>query len=334
MPVNKNAYLRYLHIHSQIKRNKYIPGFPTKQNLLDYLADQGIKSSESGLEKDIWFLKYERDAPIVYDRYQRCYKYTRDWDFDIPITPDAVGMMKMLLHKLQIFADSREFKSFSDSIEKVSRHLSLSWQHPGEPIEKYILFEYSKGFAGRIHLPQIYDAIFTSREICFTHIKFDQPEKTCRTIQPYILKEHRNRWYVIGKEDGNPKIFGLDRIHELTITDKVFHKDKEFYDEMFRVLYDSVGVMAFDFPTEEVILRFDKAQAHYVDTLMLHRSQKEIASDEQGKTYSFHVKVTPEFIMDCILRFGSEVKVLKPESLAKKVKSIYSSAFGKYQPES
>jgi hypothetical protein len=64
MPRNKNAYLRYLIIHSQIKRNKYVWGYPTKENLLDYLRDEDIEVSPSTLEKDINFLRYERGFSV------------------------------------------------------------------------------------------------------------------------------------------------------------------------------------------------------------------------------------------------------------------------------
>jgi hypothetical protein len=33
-----------------------------------------------------------------YDASQRCYLYTEDWKFDIPISPAAIKMMHMLLH--------------------------------------------------------------------------------------------------------------------------------------------------------------------------------------------------------------------------------------------
>jgi hypothetical protein len=97
MPKNKNAYVRYLIIHSEIRRKKYKYGYPTLENLKWELVDQGYDVSLSTIEKDINFLKYERQAPIIYDRGQRCYRYTGDWEFDMPITPDDVRMLHMLI---------------------------------------------------------------------------------------------------------------------------------------------------------------------------------------------------------------------------------------------
>ena len=57
MPKTKNAYLRYLLIHSQIKRNQYKEGYPTIEDLWEYLHDEGYEVSFSTIEKDLCFLK-------------------------------------------------------------------------------------------------------------------------------------------------------------------------------------------------------------------------------------------------------------------------------------
>jgi predicted DNA-binding transcriptional regulator YafY len=330
MPKTKNAYLRYLIIHSQVKRNRYKRGYPTKENLCDVLLDEGYKCSPSTVEKDIAFLKYERGAPLEYDRKQRCYRYTEDWEFDVPLSPLDVRILSMLIHKLEIFSDASEFRMVKDSIEKLANHFNLAHQHPSDRIDKYILFEYSKGFAGRHYLPPIYNAIYEKKEISFTHCRFESDQPTRRTICPYILKEQRNRWYVIGKEDEKPRSFGLDRICDLEVFDRHFIQDPDFYDEVFRILFDSVGVMAFGYKSQDVVLRFSASEAKYVKSLMLHRSQVVTDRDDGSIEVKMHVKVTKEFIMECILRFGNEVIVVGPKRLADEIRDIYADAIRKY----
>jgi len=330
MPKTKDAYLRYLIIHSEIKRNRYKSFYPTKEDLCYVLEDQGYKCSPSTVEKDLTFLKYERGAPLEFDRKQRCYRYTRDWEFDVPLSPVDVRMIHMLINKLEIFVEAPEFRMVKDSIDKLSSHFNLSLQHPVDKIDKYILFEYSKGFSGKNLLSKIYDAIYEKKEIKFTHCRFESEEPTLRTIRPYILKEHRNRWYVIGKENDEPRIFGLDRIFGLEVTGNYFIQDPGFYDEVFRILYDSVGVMAFGYESQDVVLHFDASEAKYIKSLMLHRSQQVLAENKNGITIKLHVKVTWEFIMDCILRFGNTVKVLEPADLATQVAEIYERALKSY----
>ena len=225
MPKTKYAYLRYLIIHSQLKRNIHKYGYPTLADLKECLKDEGFEVSDSTLEKDLCFLREERGAPLVYDRAQRCYRYTEDWEFDVPFTPEDVRFLRMLLHKLQIFGDAQEFKQVKDSIDRLGEYYDLANQYPTDKTDKFILFEYSKGFRGRNFLSEIYDAIYNENEITFTHCRFDSDKPTKRNVQPYILKEHRNRWYLIGKENDKARIFGVDRITDLKITKNQFARD-------------------------------------------------------------------------------------------------------------
>lgn len=331
MPKNKNAYLRYLILHSQLKRNKYKYGYPSKEDLLDVLNEQGYEVSGSTVEKDMKFLKEERGAPLLYDRKQKCYRYTTDWEFDIPLSPDDVRMLHMMVHKLEIFGDAREFRIVKDSIDRLSHHFNLAQQHPDDKTDKYILFEYSKGFTGKHLLSVIYDAIFEKKEIAFTHCRYESDEPTVRTIQPYTLKEHHNRWYVIGKEYEEPRIFGLDRISDLSISEKYFVRDPDFYDEIFKVLRDAVGVMAFGYESENVILYFDNSMTRYIESPLLHRSQEILSADDKGIFVKLHVKITTEFINDCILKYGNSVKVISPQSLVDEVIAIYKDVIDSYR---
>lgn len=330
MPKNKNAYLRYLVIHSEVKRNKYKEGYPSKEQILRVLQEQGYDVSASTLEKDLNFLRAERGAPLCYDRIQKCYRYTEDWEFDIPLSAEDVRILHMLIHKLEIFGDAPEFKMVKESIDRLSNLFNLVQQHPDDKIDKYILFEYTKGFAGKHFLSPIYDAIFEKKEISFTHCRFESDLPTQRHIQPYILKEHRNRWYVIGKENGEPRIFGLDRISNLVVSEKYFIQDPDFYDEIFSFLRDAIGVMAFGYVSQDVVLYFKHPEASYIKSLMLHRSQTIVKEDDEGITVKLHVKITWEFIMECVLRFGDQVKVLEPEELVEDVKNIYQKAINHY----
>jgi predicted DNA-binding transcriptional regulator YafY len=334
MPKTKNAYLRYLLIHSQIKRNKYKAGYPTIEDLWRYLKDEGLEVSFSTIEKDLCFLKNERGAPLEYDRKEKCYRYTEDWEFDVPLTPEAVRIIQMTLHKLEIFGEAQEFRMVNDAIVKLSDHFELVKQYPDDRVNKYILFEYTKGFAGKEHLSPIYEAIYEKRTIMFKHCRFETDEPTERTLQPYILKEHRNRWYVIGKENGKARIFGLDRLCDLAITDNYFLQEPSFYDEIFNVLRDAVGVYAFGHESEDVILHFSTDAAHYVRSLPLHRSQQPVYENEtDGYTVKLHVKVTAEFINECILRFGDDVKVISPQGLAEDVAAIWQRALKNYHAD-
>ncbi len=80
-------------------------------------------------------------------------------------------------------------------------------------ISYFIHFEKRKS-KGTEHLYGILHAIKNQVLIKFHHQKFWEDEITERTLEPYALKEARNRWYLVGKDlkDNKVKNFALDRI--------------------------------------------------------------------------------------------------------------------------
>ena len=92
MPHIKNALLRYRVIDKCI-RNKYKP-FPSKQDLREACEEalfgsiHGEHICDSTIEKDMFAMKMDHDAPIKYNRAEKGYYY-EDPDFtidDIPLT--------------------------------------------------------------------------------------------------------------------------------------------------------------------------------------------------------------------------------------------------------
>ncbi|MDC0304162.1 phosphoribosyltransferase family protein [Flavobacteriales bacterium] len=53
---------------------------------------------------------------------------------------------------------------------------------------------------GTEHLPSLLQAIKECREVRFRHTSFLDESESERLLHPYLLKEYRNRWYVIGKD--------------------------------------------------------------------------------------------------------------------------------------
>ncbi|PIE97425.1 MAG: WYL domain-containing protein, partial [Polaribacter sp.] len=176
-------------------------------------------------------------------------------------------------------------------------------------ISDFIHFEKRKS-KGTEHLYGILHAIKNQVLIKFQHQKFWEDEITERTLEPYALKEARNRWYLIGKDLKDNKI-------------KNFALVNEYYKYSF-------GIKAWgnDKP-EEVVLSFSEMQGRYIKTLPLHHSQEILKDNENEFKIRLKLYVTYDFIME-LLSFGKEVKVIKPKSLINEMKVIYQECLEKY----
>lgn len=183
----------------------------------------------------------------------------------------------------------------------------------------HIHFEQRKP-QGMEHLYGILHAIRNKVCIRFDYCKFYEDEPESRLVEPYALKEARNRWYLLAwvPEYGAIRTFGLDRMSNLEITKKksIYPGGVnigEMYRHEFGMIYEP------DKPVEDVLLDFEAFQARYVLSLPLHASQRIVSQDGDRIRISLKLRITLDFVME-LLSYGSKVKVLEPASLVHTVK--------------
>ncbi len=164
-------------------------------------------------------------------------------------------------------------------------------------------------------LQLIIEAMKENRAINMTYHSYWHDQERTFDVQPYCVKLFRQRWYMIAQTyiHETPHIYALDRILNLSITDKQFEMPKnwnaaEYYNDYF-------GVIIYEQSKKEVIkLQFTARQAKYIRDLPLHASQKEL----EDNVFEYRLCPGYEFIHE-ILRYGNQVKVLEPQSLRETV---------------
>lgn len=198
----------------------------------------------------------------------------------------------------------------------------------GEKMSADIHFESRKSL-GTENLQGLIRAIKNRNIISFTYIKFYDEQEKLREIEPYGLKEYRLRWYVVGKDrsDGVIKIFGLDRLNDLSIDNKQFENPHFDIDRFFKHSF-GVDVPPNSNPVKMKLL-FTPMQGKYIKTLPLHPSQQIISDDEDGLLVELHIHITHDFIME-LLSFGPDVKVLSPQELREDIAHRLTSALEQY----
>lgn len=173
--------------------------------------------------------------------------------------------------------------------------------------------------AGTEHMYGLLHAIKNNLQIKFLYRKFWNNEVKLRTVAPYLLKEFRNRWYVISVEqNGNAvKTFALDRMSDLEITGNKF--DKKSNVDINDVFAHSFGIMTGDGEVpEKIILSFDPFQGEYVKSLPLHLSQNILIDNEDELRISLHLHLTHDLLME-VRSYGEDVEVIEPAAFRKQV---------------
>ena len=187
-------------------------------------------------------------------------------------------------------------------------------------LSKHIHFEKRKP-QGTEHLYGVLHAIKNQIQIKFVYQKYWEDELTKRIVEPYALKEFKNRWYVLSKDLGDDKIksFALDRLTDLEILNKKFNFPKDFdVNEHYRYCFGIISPNGHQ--PEDVILSFNAFQGKYIKSLPLHDSQQILIDNEHELRIQLKLFITHDFFME-LLSFGENLEVLKPQSLIDDLKS-------------
>ena len=124
------------------------------------------------------------------------------------------------------------------------------------------------------------------------------------------------------------RTYGLDRIIEATILDKTFEMKTDF--DIKKFYEGCTGIIPSDEPIERVVLKAYDQAPDYLRTLPLHESQKEIETCEESATFSYHVRLTYDFVQ-LIMQQGDQVEVLEPKKLRDQIRNIANTLLSYYK---
>ncbi len=197
-------------------------------------------------------------------------------------------------------------------------------------LSNHIHFEKRKP-QGTENLYGLLHAIKNRIQIQFTYKKFWEDEISNRTVEPYALKEFKNRWYVLANDrnDNHIKSFALDRISELEFTKRKFQVPDNFdINEHYKYCFGIISPNS-DKP-KDVVLSFCPNQGKYIKSLPLHESQEILVDNSTELKIRLKIFTTLDFIME-ILSHGDNVKVIEPRSLIDEIKDVYQRASSNYK---
>jgi predicted DNA-binding transcriptional regulator YafY len=319
MPLNKSAFLRYRVIDACLTNP--MRRYPDMQYILDKIAEQtGAEISVSMFNKDIQNMKSIYKAPIKFDRTHMGYCYTEE-DFSIrefPLNHEEIEALDVSTALLGQLKGSKIFQHFENAINKVIEGYRVS-KILGKAESDILQTEEPVQSTDGQWLETLLRAIIEKKVLLVRYEAFGREAKD-HVFSPYLCKEYRNRWYVVGWSERveNVLVFSLDRIKEIRPSKKKYYSLPGFDGKEF--FKYSMGItQVHGQEPEEVVLSFTPAQAHYVKTQPLHHSQEILKDDEKEVLVRLKLCVTQELIM-AVLSYGTGVRVVEPASLRNKIR--------------
>ncbi len=191
--------------------------------------------------------------------------------------------------------------------------------------------------SGHRHLTTVMEAMTENKEIRITYQKYTSEEASTYTLRPYAVKEFAKRWYIIGYciEREGLRVYGLDRVQALELTEKAFKMPSGFdVDELFAT---SFGIYIPEGPGQTITFRTTPTEARFLRDLPLHPSQQELPPEPapDGSTHqdfvTFSIFVCPNkaLIME-LCKHGPRLEVLSPASVRQEVAEELKKALEKY----
>lgn len=320
----KNAQIRY-RIIDRCLRNKYKPN-PSKRDLRDaceealYGSVHGSNICDSTIEKDLFAMRMEHDAPIRYSKITKGYFY-EDENFsieNIPLTNEDLNAIQFAAKTLMQFRDIEMFKQFGNAIDKIVDRVTISANPLDEKIKDYVQFEKGIKTTGNQYLSLFLEAIQNGKMVNFEYTSYVSKNPKLRLVSPLLLKEYRNRWYLICHDEEKRDImtYALERMNDVVITKHSVTHVKDFSPkDMFE---HTIGITSYDTEPEKVLFKANNLAAKYIESQPFHHSQVLEKEGKNKATFSLNVIVTEELIRE-IMSYGGEIEVVSPISLRDKI---------------
>lgn len=336
MSINKLALIRYKAI-DECLRNRYRKW--TLEDLIEKVADvledlEGISSgvSKRTIQADIQLMRSDKlgyNAPIIVkDRKYYAYSDPAYSITNAPINNADVDKMKEIVAVLKQFNGFSYFEDMSDMIARLENNLYKSTDAHLNCIQ----LENNHLLLGLAHINPLYQATLHKKALLIEYKSFKASKSQELICYPYLLKEYRNRWFLITRTKHTPQLTTLALDRMVSIQELPKEKFISWEGMPFDEYYDNlIGVTKSEKdPVHKVVLQIHKKHAPYVLTKPLHHSQQVLKDEEDATIISIEVVLNFELERE-ILGFGEHMKVLSPKSLAKKMAARLTQAAQAYE---
>ena len=333
MAYNKNALIRYKTIDKCLQ-NRYRKW--TLDDLIEACSDalyeyegKMMNVSKRTIQLDIQTMRSDKlgyNAPIiVVDKKYYTYEDPEYSIMNVGISSQDLKKISQSVAFLSQFKGFSHFNALQEVVQKLEDHI-YSHQTNTQPV---IDFEKNDHLKGLEFLDSLHKHILQHHSILITYQSFRNRYPNTFVFYPYLLKEYRNRWFVIGSRTDGKNIvnLALDRIISIKKSHKPFMSCqidlKKYYDVAIGVTVQP------NKKPENVKLFVNREMAPYVETKPLHHSQQTLERNQYGVVIGLQVQLNFE-LEKAILSFGDHMQVIAPQRLKKNIYKRLNNAIDLY----
>lgn len=309
---SKTIYERFIWFDDRVRQKKY----PNTTSLA-----KEFEISVKTAQRDIEFMRDRLNCPLQYDSSRKGYFYEDD-TFSLPLIYLSSGeLLSLMVAKklLQDMSGSCMAGEITSVIEKISSIIRKHSSGTGalDEILSFHMIEYSP--TPEAIFRTVLEACIKKKALFFTYQSPAREEKTERRVDPYHLFNYMGTWHLIGychmRDD--IRTFKIGRIDNPVILADSFALRRDFSFKNY--FLSSFGLYKGE-DLREVTIRFNPETAKWVSDHIWHKDQRTRILDDGSLEVSFLVGQFSEIVRE-IMKHGSGVEVIQPESLRQLIKS-------------
>ena len=298
-----------------------------------FLDDLGV--SLATFKRDLEYMRERLHAPIMWDRDAGGYRYTQPDPlaptFALPGLWFNSGEVHALITMQQLLSNL-EPGLLAGHIKPLQARLNAlleSQDHSAAEVEtRFRIVHAARRQVTHQYFELVATATLSRKRLKVSHYSRETGEETERVISPQQLVYYRDNWYVDSwcHLRNGIRSFSIDAITNAEILKE---KTKEVSrSKLKEALENGYGIFSGKAVTW-ARLRFSSERARWVSKEQWHPQQK--GKFEEDGSYLLEVPFSDnrELIMD-ILRHGSEVEIISPQKLRKRVAQELKSALKYY----
>jgi predicted DNA-binding transcriptional regulator YafY len=280
------------------------------------------------LKRDLDYLDTKR-APLHRPvKGDMTYYYEEDFSIkNIPLESEEVRALKQAVAILRKVDNFQITKDLDLIVAKLENRI-----HTNVPDNQTIVqFEDHTFALGSNWYTDLFDAIREQNALSIVYQSYKHPEPKTYLVHPYLLKEFRNRWFLVGREGSSSRLLtlGLDRIKKIRMSDEKYRVNDLFDPETF---YENViGVsMDYDAKIQDIVVKINPVSAQHVESKPIHKKQEILKKEVDGSLIvKLHLIINYE-LKSILLGFGEGLEVLEPTSLRDEIRTQHEKSLSQY----
>jgi predicted DNA-binding transcriptional regulator YafY len=300
------------------------------ERLNEKLVDNdGEAITERTYKRDLDYLE-SKGAPLHRPKKgDMVYYYTEKFSLkDIRLDGDEVRALKQAINILKKVENFQVMDELDLIIGKLENRIHTNVADN----QTIVQFENHTKALGSEKFTDLFDAIREQTAIEIIYQSYKHPAPKEYIVHPYLLKEYRNRWFLLGRDGDSNRVMtlGLDRIKKIKVskqkflTNDLFHPDT-YFDKVIGVSID------YDKKPEDIILKVNPISVQHVESKPIHKDQETVRKEKDGSLIiKLNLMINYE-LKATIMGFGDGIEVLEPSYLRKEIKQIHERSIGQYK---